>query len=188
MRNIEQELKLALTEREYNIFLNLSDVQPQLQTNYYFAYQGMPRNTMLRIRKKGFQYLLCYKNRLSENNGVSVCDEIECEIDVSRARLMLQNGVTPSDMNKLLGVAAAENFNYIGQLDTYRSKFRLDEWTLELDKNEYLGIVDYELECESRDVESLAKLKDYLFYNFGITGTPSERKIQRFYLARNKGE
>lgn len=52
MRNIEQEIKLKLSEREYGILLGYSDVQPQLQTNYYFAWQNMPRNVMLRIRKK----------------------------------------------------------------------------------------------------------------------------------------
>lgn len=122
---------------------------------------------------------------MSDADGISVCDERECEIDVSRVRIMLQQGITPEDLKRYLSVEVTDIFHYIGQLDTFRAKFQLDEWTLELDKNEYLGITDYELECESRDIESLMKLKDYLFYNFGITAKPSEPKIQRFHTARD---
>ncbi len=188
MRNIEQELKLILNEREYGILLAYSDVQPVLQTNYYFACDNMPRKNMLRIRKKGKSYSLCYKSRLSENDGITVCDERECDIEVNQVQSMLQQGVTPENLMRLLSTESEDTYKYIGQLDTYRAKFQLDDWIIELDKNEYMGIVDYELECESRDVESLSRLKDYLFFNFGITAKPSQPKIHRFYLARNKGE
>ena len=69
-------------------------------------------------------------------------------------------------------------------METYRSKFQLNEWTLELDRNVYFDRIDYELECEDRDVVALNKLKDYLYYKFGVVAKPSSPKVQRFMDAR----
>ena len=57
---------------------------------------------------------------------------------------------------------------------------------MELDKNVYLGRCDYELECESDDVEALEKLKLFLFYNYGISPRYSRPKSQRFFEALNE--
>jgi len=57
---------------------------------------------------------------------------------------------------------------------------------LELDKNEYLGTTDYELECEDNDIESLNRLKNYLYYTFGISFKPSLPKSERFFEKYDK--
>ena len=53
MKNIEQELKMRLDEREYDILLQKSDERPVLQTNYYFASDEIASDVMVRIRQKG---------------------------------------------------------------------------------------------------------------------------------------
>ena len=192
MKNIEQELKMALSEREYNILLDVAKVEPQLQTNYYFRCKAMPDDLMVRLRKKGEEYILCYKRRLSLHNGVAVCDERECEVSATFADSLCSRGITQAELKTLLGVDflkelqadLPKSLQMVGSMDTYRAKFKIEDWTLELDKNEYLGKVDYELECENLYVEQLEKLKNYLFYAYGIIFRQSLPKVERFLRAR----
>ena len=185
MKNIEQELKMALSEREYNILMSVGNVEPHLQTNFYFRYKGMPRDTMIRLRKKGNEHILCYKRQMADRNGIIVCDERECEVSVDYGYSMRNRGIKKSEAKQLLGVDVASDLELIGYMDTYRAKFVIDQWTVELDKNVYLGVVDYELECENMYIEQLEKLKNYLFYAYGIVFRPSKPKIQRFLEADN---
>ena len=184
MRNLEQEIKLQLDEREYNILQNIAKVEPTEQINYYFAPKHCNLNIMLRLRKKGDTFIACYKQRLTHVNGVMVSDEKECEIDYGYAQTLIERGITAREVYNFFQVNAAEDFHFIGQLTTYRTKFVLSEWTLELDKNQYFDVTDYELECESTQVESLAKLRSYLTYTYGIVIRPSLTKFERFLTAK----
>lgn len=183
MKNIEQELKMRLDEREYRILLDVAGESPRLQTNFYFVSDDVTQDVMVRIRQKGSNFILCYKRRLSNVDGISVCDERETEISLQHARRALDNGLTAVELNRTLGLNLDDNYRYIGKLNTYRVKFLLDQWVIELDKNEYLNITDYELECECNRIESLTELRDYLFYHYGIVFKPSEAKSERFYKA-----
>ena len=186
MKNFEQELKMALNEREYNILLDASGVSPQLQTNYYFRYKGMPADVMIRLRSKGKVHKLCYKRLLSDRSGIAVCDERECEISADFANSMRNRGITVEEIRQLLGVEVASELTFVGTLSTYRAKFNIENWSVELDKNVYSGQVDYELECENLFVEKLEKLKNYLFYTYGIVFRPSKPKVQRFLEVNGK--
>ena len=179
MKNIEQELKLSLDEREYNIIFQQAKVEPQLQTNYYFWYPSMDKQIMVRIRQKADVYVLCYKRRMSQIDGVTVCDEREIELAQEVAQKMLNNGI-PAEKIKQLFDVNLDDMHCLGSMKTYRAKFQLNEWTLELDKNIYFDRVDYELECEHKDVVSLNKLKNYLYYKFGVVIKPANPKVQRF--------
>ena len=183
MKNIEQELKLLLDEREYNIIYATADVTPKLQTNYYFGYADMAQDVMVRLRHKEDSFTLCYKRRMSQIDGVMVCDEREREITHDVALRMLKYGITATELYQIFGVEL-ENMRCLGSLETYRAKFKLDEWTLELDKNVYFGKVDHELECEDNDVVSLNKLKNYLYYKFGVVIKPAKPKVERFFEMR----
>lgn len=186
MKNFEQELKLQLDEREFSLLGCLADSKPQLQTNYYFTMQNMSSEVMVRLREKDGNYLLCYKSRLSQREGVSVCDERECEVDGAFADSMIKRGILPDEINGMLKTHFDQTLHCAGNLQTYRTAFTLGEWKLELDKNVYLGRCDYELECESDDVEALEKLKLFLFYNYGIFPRYSRPKSQRFFEALNE--
>ena len=180
MKNVEQELKLSLDEREYNILLEQAHAEPQLQTNFYFSYRNMPREVMVRIRQKGNVYTLCYKRNMTQIEGVAVSDERECELDPLYADTMLKRGISKVELKRILDVDVDDDLDLVGSLDTYRVKFQLVDWTLELDKNIYLNSVDYELECEHKDVVQLDKLKNYLYYAFGVVIRPSQPKVRRF--------
>lgn len=186
MKNIEQELKLALTEREYEILLRQTDKLPVLQTNYYFAFDGQPNGTMIRLRCREGSYTICCKRRLTHGDGVMVCDEYECDVESSLAQKLLRNGISYRFLRELFRLDTGENAIYVGKTDTWRVAFDLDKWHVELDKNCYLGITDYELECENDHVEELAELKSYLNYAFGIVIRNSAPKNQRFNEALAK--
>jgi uncharacterized protein YjbK len=186
MRNLEQELKLQLTQREYNILQGVAKVEPVEQINYYFAPKHCNLSVMLRLRQKGNTFIACFKQRITHSNGVMVSDEKECEIDYNYAQTLIERGITVEEIATFFKVDVAEDFYCIGKLTTYRTKFVLDEWTLELDKNSYFDITDYELECESTQIESLMKLKSYLTYTYGIAIRPSITKFERFLLAMGK--
>ena len=168
-----------LDEREYRIILEQAKVEPQLQTNYYFGYPNLSKDTMVRIRQKAGVFVLCYKCRMSHTDGVLVSDEREIELAPDVAQKMLKNGIDSDKIKQLFGVQL-DDMHCIGSMDTYRAKFMLNEWTLELDKNVYFDCIDYELECEHNDVVQLNKLKNYLYYKFGIVIKPAVPKVQRF--------
>ncbi len=180
MKNLEQELKLSLTEREYNILLAQCPVQPQEQINYYFSPKVNDLSTMVRLRKKGDSFLLCYKRRLTHTNGVMVSNELEQEIAPDYAQNLISRGITKAEMTNFFRMDFYDDFAFVGTLTTYRSKFQLEEWTLELDKNLYFDTCDYELECESNQIQSLEKLKSYLAYHFGVVLCHSKTKYERF--------
>lgn len=179
--SIERELKMSLDQEKYEELLAVSNVQPQLQVNYYFYCADMPSEVMLRIRHVGGKYLFCYKKLLCRENGVNICDERETYIDEEFANNLLTKGVTPAHLKQLVDIETRSTYTCAGNLQTYRAKFLLDKWLIELDKNEYLGTVDYELECECGSDELLGKLKDYLFYNYALIFTPSLSKSARFF-------
>lgn len=181
MRNLEQELKLSLDEREYGILSRLTNDKPQLQINYYFVSQHLGNDTMVRLREKGGSFTLCYKKRLQDADGVTVCDERECEVDAAFAKTLLSRGIYPKEVNEMLKTDLYEMLTCAGELKTYRTTFKFEEWTLELDRNEYLGKIDYELECECNYIQQLFKLKNYLSYNYGIVMRYSTPKSQRFF-------
>jgi len=180
MRNLEQELKLALTEREYRVLKEDFKAEEVLQTNYYFSSKLLPADEMLRVRIRKNKRTLCYKRRLTERGGVTVADERECEIDESSAEKYVSHGIAKVELLERLSVHMADDLICVGKMDTYRSKFKLKNWNIELDRNQYLGVTDYELECENKAVESLEQLKSYLTYAYGIVIKPSCPKVKRF--------
>lgn len=181
MNNREQELKIALTKPQYNKLLKASGKYPLAQINMYFCCEGQPRDTMVRLRLKLGEYTFCYKKLLESCNGVNVCDEREQVVDNAVARDMIVCGISPSQFTALTGLQTDKIYRFVGELTTWRVKFELEhKWTLELDKNEYLGATDYELECECDNVLMLEELKSYLDVKYGIAFAPSASKSERF--------
>lgn len=195
MKNTEQELKLALTEREFGLLSGLSVEKPQLQTNFYFAAAApngeasqyvseICAETMVRIRQKGEKFRLCYKRRLHNLGGVSVCDERECELTGDDALSMLKRGIEPCEINAMLQTDFAGTLFCLGSSETFRKTFFWKKWRLELDENFFFGKRDFELECECDSAESLEELKQILAKECGLQLRFSEPKFQRFLEAR----
>lgn len=172
---------MSLIKSEYETLLSVGDVKPQLQVNYYFYCDGMPADVMLRVRLKKGEYLLCYKKLLSNEQGVNICDERERKLDETCAKTLLSEGITPQDLKSLVDVDLPHTCKYVGYLNTNRSKFMFNGLLIELDKNEYLGTTDYELECECDSMQRLQQLKDYLYDRYGVHFRQSSPKSARFF-------
>lgn len=180
MKNIEQELKLSLTKREYNILHSLGNGEDVTQENFYYYYDNMPLTTMVRVRRKQDKYTLCFKSAISSRDSVAVNREIECEITKGLADSFEEKGITQQQLSMMLGIVMPQPLRCIGSLITNRKIISINGLNAELDCNNYLGVTDYELECECDDVSRLQSLKHFLEYNYGITAKPSEPKSKRF--------
>lgn len=184
--NVEQELKLSLTESSFRALSALTKNAPHLQVNHYFAPSGSPlrpSETMVRIREKDGAFVLCCKRRISNTDGVSVCDERECPLESDTAHDFVARGLPASEINNILNTDFCCGFSPIGRAETLRTTFWLSSWLIELDETHYLGRCDYELECENADSDSLARLKVVLAKDFGIDICYSQPKFARFCRA-----
>lgn len=178
--NIEQELKLQLNEYQYRKLTESCGVTAVKQVNYYFTADGLSQDVMVRVRHKADSFVLGYKRRIGTADGVYTSDERESTIPADVAEQIITKGLSLPVAEHLLGVTLPCPVFCVGQLTTWRSKYLLGGMMVEVDKNEYLSITDYELECESNDVAKLNRLKSYLLAHYGVKCTPSLPKSYRF--------
>jgi uncharacterized protein YjbK len=183
MNSYEQELKIALTEREYNILLSLTQTRGIVHVNYYFVSEKPTDNAILRVREKLGAYELCYKSHITNSDGVWVSREITQELTTELAENIISRGITARQIKDILGIELHFDHIPVGTLTTLRTPLYLDEFCIDLDKNTYCDCTDFELECETNDVTTLVKLKGILLYRYGITPIPSDPKSKRFFDA-----
>ena len=130
----------------------------------------MQEKTVLRIRQKGSNYKLTKKTRAEVG-----ADETHLFISKEQAENFLQNGFDAKIINLPYYV------KNIAQLTTYRASTPYKNGTLFLDKSEYYGKVDYEIEYEvDEEKEGLKDFKNFLD-SHNITFKESIRKSKRAF-------
>lgn len=143
----EIEYKALISKEEYEGLL--SELSKQftcrryVQTNYYYDTEKLSlyhRHETLRIRKKEKSLQLEYKFNKEFIKHARICDEKSYPIKHIPKRLSMED-IRRYDLPE-------SNYNLLGNMVTTRSDFVLPEGVLSLDKNEYLGCVDYEVEIE----------------------------------------
>lgn len=188
--NIEKEVKILVSERHYN---NLREVAEKLrgvesrQINYYFdtdKFDLYNNFLMLRIREKNDKYILTLKVVKKFSGNIRTADEIELPVKRNDIQKLMDN---PSgfisyypEIEKTILQNAKIPFNkllYKGSMTTWRMRFLFNNLYFELDKNEYLGFFDYELECEIQDDNSMEIVNKFLCEN----SIPSENGIKGKY-------
>ena len=113
----------------------------KLQVNYYYDtddFRLYTNNETLRVRQIEDQLKLEYKHNKTIENNVRTCDEYTQALD----------SLPSSIDNDALNI---HNCKYIGSLITERYDFKLNNSIISLDKNYYLGTLDYEIEIETED-------------------------------------
>ncbi len=157
----EFEQKIMLTEAEYNHLMMLFGQSDKTvpQTNYYFDTDDLSmnrQNVTCRIRMKNGKYKATIKIHIPDS-------DCSTEIDLP----------TPGSTND--NVFTAMGLKLRGELTTERTRlFKNNEFEIELDKNIYLDVVDYELEieyaaeasCDAND--PLKRLIDLLYHEIEI--------------------
>ena len=156
-KNIEIEFKTFISEDVYNNLIKEFELENNIfsQTNYYFDTEDtilMQEKTVLRIRQKGSNYKLTKKTRAEVG-----ADETHLLISKEQAENFLQNGFDAKIINLPYYV------KNIAQLTTHRASTPYKNGTLFLDKSEYYGKVDYEIEYEvDEEKEGLKDFKNFL--------------------------
>ncbi len=143
----EIEYKALISKEEYERLISEMSkqftCQSYIQTNYYYDTEELSlyhRHETLRIRKKGKSLQLDYKFNKKYIRQARICEEKNYPIN------SIPKSLSKEDIRRC-GLPDC-NYNLLGSLATNRSDFVLPEGVLSLDKNEYLGYVDYEVELE----------------------------------------
>lgn len=142
-----------MLEKEYKAMLSCEDFEKlkdaflwdsvKVQTNnYYTDSDGVLRKNrvMFRIRKKDGKCVIQVKLHKNKNSPLQICEENEFMID--SVPQIIENGEQYTGIKTgalmLLGNAKTERYSKMWDKDT----------EICLDKTEYLGICDYEIEVE----------------------------------------
>lgn len=179
--SIEIEYKTKITENKYIQLLNALDLNNNIytQTNYYFdsLNEDLVKNKIvLRIRQKKDQYKLTSKIK-DPNNDKSTL-ETHLYLYKEKALDMINNGFNASIINLNYDV-----YN-ICSLTTHRTKKEFLNGTIFLDKSEYNGIIDYELEYEAKSVDTIDEDFKKILIIFNIPYQKQISKFKRCYLTK----
>jgi uncharacterized protein YjbK len=177
-KNIELEFKTVIPKESYeNILLeyNLND-NVFLQTNHYFDTPELTlsdQHIVLRIRQKGKRF---FKVTLKSQHPE---DAYESHILLSKeqAKTMLKNGFHTKDFFPKLDVFVT----YITSIDNYRASLPYHHGIMFVDRCEYCGQIDYELEYEVPDYEEGLKQFELFLSDHALSYVKTKRKSERAF-------
>lgn len=176
---IENEFKIMLTEAQYNTIHSLYgwDSEAQQVNSYYDSpdFALSDRHITCRVRTVSGRYLLQVKlPAVEQHNGAVSRIELERELDG------IPQVISGEELMEMSGAEDIPDAALLGTLTTFRSVKRFPGAEIDLDRSEYFGITDYELEVEYTDEEAakkiLAEIGDYA----DIGRRSSIGKIRRF--------
>lgn len=174
--SIEIEFKTLLNEEQYLKLLDMFEIKENVfrQENYYFDTNDfyLRNNKMaLRIRHKGTIYKMTLKTPFEGN-----LREDSMLIDDEDAKKYISSGF---NLNPLFGIDI--DVKNIAMQETYRATIPYKEGRFFIDKSNYYGKTDYELEFEvDEKVEGLKVFHEFLDDN-NIEYRQSLHKIERVY-------
>jgi uncharacterized protein YjbK len=183
-RSVEREVKILLTQQQYERIRGRFQWTAAVEqvNHYYLDREGQLRaeKVNLRVRQIGNRYWLQVKTLVKNvKGGPAVHQETETHIDGAP-------DVFDSRTVKALTGVETQGARRVGALTTLRHTFSVEpEIELCLDKSDYLGVTDYELEIEYTGdrLEAVLALVEQL----GLTaGEKPQGKLSRFY-ARWRG-
>lgn len=144
-RNIEKEFERKAMINEEVYYCLIETLSPSIkckkafQINYYYdtpMFTFMHAGETLRVRQIENELKVQYKYNKSITDNIRTCDEFSAKIYSLPAKIIV---------NKI------ETTN-IGSLITERTNFHIDKYLISIDKNYYLGLVDFEIEIESEKI------------------------------------
>lgn len=172
--NIEIEFKTAIDKKRYLELLKLFELEDNVfkQTNFYFDTDNLDLNndhTVLRIRQNGDRYKVTLK-RQSEKRAF----ENHVLLTKEKALEMIENGF---NTNEFFSIDYLVTFK--SSLDNYRASVPYLEGTLFLDRCDYDGITDYEIEYEVNDYDEGKLAFEQLLNKHNIDYNQTKRKSER---------
>ena len=163
----EYEVKRMLSKEEYIAFVERFSkdniANRYIQINYYYDTDDLRLfNSFetLRIRQIDSKLNIEYKYNRKSEGSTKICDEYSKEVDTLPYCLL--NPVQDTGYV----------YYNIGNLITERTDYLIDGYKVSIDKNYYIGTVDYEIEIESDSVIDTNEIYDKFGIEFGdkVTG------------------
>lgn len=177
---VENEFKIMLTEQQYNAIHALYVWDREVsQVNSYYDSPELAlgeRHITCRVRSVTGKYLLQMKLPAGVlHNGAISRIELEQELDEIPQQL------SGSELTAMSGAENLPEVELLGTLTTFRSVKCFPGAEIDLDKSEYFGRTDYELEIEYTDEAVAKSLLEQISAHADInSAAPVTGKIRRF--------
>ena len=176
--NIEIEAKILVNEKEFNqlkTLLDLSEKHKVTQTNYYVDdTKGSLRSYgfALRIRELNQSYTLTLKSPMAEgtlekNQQINHASYLKLKNDRQFPEGLIK------DFLEMFGFDTTQ-LTIITYLTTDRYETTFEGRNVCLDKNQYHGLVDYEVESEESSLKNAAETLKLLCEKAGIEYKPNQ--------------
>lgn len=182
-KETDVEFKSLLTEAEYHKLLNhFKGAKGDFQTNHYFdtkRFSLKAINASLRVRERE-SLELTLKRKKGYNTDIK-----SVAIDTEQFEKLKETGIVEieeiaDDLQTLIKDQKVVNFL---SLSTLRYFVPYGNGILNIDKSEYLGICDYEIEYTGKSYHQGKSDFIQIISEFGIQYKKSEKKIKRAFNA-----
>lgn len=184
-QEIEIEFKQLLDEDTYNKMAAYYQSSPPFrQVNHYFETEARLLKTYgaaLRVREKSGKFMLTLKEPYQEGLLETHQEIGESAFQALKNKGLLPQGETTDQLIQLCGQMPA--LEYLGSLETERIEVQLSAGLLVLDRSDYVGRTDFELEFECSESASGRDFFHSLLEEWSLTWNEPENKIVRFYRA-----
>ena len=167
--NLEIELKSDISQEDYEKIISQFDSSKiYLQTNYYIDDKDLSVRYLkcgLRVRQKDDNFELTLKIT-QEVGRLEINQQISNKIFKKLVdRKVFPKGEVRDCLENKLGLDIARLY-VLGELKTYRLDVPYKTGLICIDKSEYNGVTDYEVECEDNSEEEAEKhLHEFLEEN-----------------------
>lgn len=182
-KNVELEFKTVIPKEKYEEIISEFNLDDNifLQTNHYFDTPELElsnRDIVLRIRQKGSRF---FKVTLKSQHPE---DAYESHILLSReqAQAMLKDGFD----TKLFFPKLDYFVTYQTSIDNYRASLPYHHGIMFIDRCEYCGQIDYELEYEVPEYNEGLKQFERFLSNHFIQFIKTKRKSDRAFSCQIK--
>jgi uncharacterized protein YjbK len=182
---IEIEFKNILTKNEYELLLNLFNVEEKQiisQKNHYFDtpdFALKELGTALRIREKNGNYEMTIKQPAAVGLLETTQTLTENEFELAIQHGTFPKGIIHESLKKI--DISFNKIEYFGSLLTNRAEFPYRNGLLVLDHSIYLDKEDFEIEYEVENFQLGQSVFQELLKQVGIPIRKTENKISRFY-------
>jgi len=182
-KSVEVEFKTLLSKEEYERLMEqFKGNRMDLQTNHYFdtsRFSLKALDASLRVRERESLELTLKRKKgyIIQEFNLPINKEIFEEIKTTG---VLPEGELKNEVSNLVGEQRINNFL---SLSTLRMFFSYNNGVLFIDKSQYLGITDYELEYEAKSYHAGKKEFVQIISELGIQYRKSEKKVKRAYNA-----
>ncbi len=177
---VENEFKIMLTEEQYNAVHSMYQWDSELeQVNSYYDSPELllsERHITCRVRTVQGRYLLQMKLPAEGQNNGAVS-----RIELERELVGIPQKLSGAELMEMSGAVELPDAELLGTLLTFRSVKRFPGAEIDLDRSEYFGKTDYELEVEYTDEAAAKQLLAEISAEVNIdSNVPVTGKIRRF--------